>query len=194
MQKRKTVAGTRSSGGWVFFTNSQRKEGKGEVLRGKLQTNTVRFVCFFPTPWKTTVRHPFWPDNNICKQLLTKEREREKKGGEKNMVQLQPQPIKRELNKNLSSNHSRMNTHVAIVPTKDIFCFVCTDIIFNHFCMCLIKWLLSFLCVLCRKLSECLCCIWVCRSVCRLLQQWITLGAFIHPLFTLSILLVRVTL
>lgn len=129
--------------GGLIFTNSPRREGKGEVVRGKLQTNTVRFVCFFPpTPWKTRVCLPFWPDNNICKQLLAYKKTRE---GKKKHNAITPLPIKTELNKSSSSNHSHMNTCVAVIPNQRHFCPTCTDIISNHFCMCLTERTLSFL-------------------------------------------------
>lgn len=109
---------TREGMGGLIFTNSPRREGKGEVVRGKLQTNTVRFVCFFPpTPWKTRVCLPFWPDNNICKQLLAYK----KKVKEKKHNAITPLPIKTELNKSLSSNHSHMNTCVVIIPQPKTF-------------------------------------------------------------------------
>lgn len=46
-------------GGELIFTNSPRREGEGEVVRGKLQTNTVRFVCFFSQPPEKPVCHLF---------------------------------------------------------------------------------------------------------------------------------------
>lgn len=104
----------------VIFTNSPRREGEREVVRGKLQTNTVRFVCFFfpPNPWKKQSLSSFRYSNNICKQL----RAYKKGEGAQNTMQLTPLPIKTELNKSSSSNHSHMNTCVAVIqPAKDIF-------------------------------------------------------------------------
>lgn len=69
----------------VIFTNSLRREGEGEVVRGKLQTNTVRFVCFFSQlPKKPeSVIHSDSTTTSVCNCRLTKE-----KKGEKNTMQL----------------------------------------------------------------------------------------------------------
>lgn len=46
-----------------------------------------------------------------------------------------PIPIKTELNKSLSSNHSHMNTCVAVIHNQSHFCPTCTDIISNQCCV-----------------------------------------------------------
>lgn len=124
-------------GGGVIFTNSPRREGGREVVRGKLQTNTVCFVCFFfspPTPWKKQSLSSFQSSNNICKQLQAY-----KKGeGAQNTMQLTPLPIKTELNKSSSSNHSHMNTRVAFIQPARHFCPASADTILYRQCMCLI--------------------------------------------------------
>lgn len=61
--------------GGVIFTNSPRREGEREVVRGKLQTNTVRFVCFFfpQTPEKNRAcLHFDPPTTSVSNCKLTK--------------------------------------------------------------------------------------------------------------------------
>lgn len=78
--------------GGLIFTNSPRKEGEGEVVRGKLQTNTVSFVCFFSKPPEKpeSVFHSDPTTTSVSNCWLTKKKEREGEGGKKNTMQLLP--------------------------------------------------------------------------------------------------------
>lgn len=106
-------------GGWFLQTpQGGRARGKWWGVNFR-QTLCALFVFFSPpNPWKKQSLSSFRSSNNICKQLQAY-----KKGeGAQNTMQLTPLPIKTELNKSSSSNHSHMNTCVAVIrPAKDIF-------------------------------------------------------------------------
>lgn len=105
-------------GGSWFLPTPQGGKARGKWWGVNFRQTLCALFVFFPTPWKTRVCHPFWPDNNICKQLLAYEK---KKEGKKEHNAITALPIKTELNKSSSSNHSHMNTCVAVIPNQRHF-------------------------------------------------------------------------
>lgn len=158
MQTEEKLQEKESRGGW-FLPTPQGGKARGKWWGVNFRQTLCALFVFSPTPWKTRVCHPFWPDNNICKQLLAYEEK--KKRGEKKHNAITPLPIKTELNKSSSSNHSHMNTCVAVISYQRHFCPTCTDIISNHGAVCLIEWMLSFLCsaseLIVRRVFVCTC-------------------------------------
>lgn len=104
-------------GGWWFLQTPQGGRARGKWWGVNFRQTLCALFVFLSPPKKQSLSS-FRSSNNICKQLQAY-----KKGeGAQNTMQLTPLPIKTELNKSSSSNHSHMNTCVAVIqPAKDIF-------------------------------------------------------------------------
>lgn len=130
----------REVGSW-FLPTPQGGKARGKWWGVNFRQTLCALFVFFPNPLKNqSVIYSDPTTTSVSNCWLTKKKERKKKHNA-----ITPLPIKTELNKSSSSNHSHMNTCVAVIPNQRHFCPTCTDIISNHCCTRLIEWMLSFL-------------------------------------------------
>lgn len=139
---RRVLLKLQETGGGGFLLTPQGGKAMGKWWGVNFrQTVCALFVFFSQPPEKPeSVIHSDPTTTSVSNCWLTKRRIRKK-----NTMQLPPLPIKTELNKSSSSNHSHMNTYVAVIHNQRHFCPTCTDIISNQCCMHLTERMLSFL-------------------------------------------------